>query len=126
MIQANELRIGNLIKYNGSQITVEGILGRTIYHSGGKFDQNAGDNYIVFQPIPLTEEWLLRFNFFEVKGQGVLDIEIEGNRYLSINIDRKKCFVGCSVDWTNIKFPESVHQLQNLYFALTGKELEIK
>ena len=68
----------------------------------------------------------MKFGFYEVEDSEVFDIEIDNERYLSINIKAKRCFVGQSVDWTIIKFTESVHQLQNLYFALTGEELIIK
>ena len=74
--------------------------------------------------IKLTEDWLIKFGFFKVE-DNIFDIEIE-NRYLSIDLGKKLAYVGHRVDWITIKFPESIHQLQNLYFALTGEELTIQ
>jgi hypothetical protein len=71
-----------------------------------------------FEPIPLTEEWLLKFGF-EWKNHGLhkdnwvirqfggdWTIFLSNEKY---NFDIKLCYV---------------HQLQNLYFALTGEELK--
>jgi len=78
------------------------------------------------KPIPLTEEWLLRFGF-ELK-EAVMDEKkyygwLNFSFHLDINFIEKSFFyhwMGGNID---IKY---VHQLQNLYFALTGEELEIK
>jgi hypothetical protein len=76
------------------------------------------------QPIPLTEEWLLKFGF-EWKGL------ISKGRYLTIFTpcgkalvfkDNYFIFAGVTIE-TQIQY---VHQLQNLYFALTGEELTFK
>ena len=70
-------------------------------------------------PIPLTEEWLLKFGFEKTtneyydKNNGLV-IWIDGQ---FINIEWKDRFL---ISYTY------VHQLQNLYFALTNTELEIK
>jgi hypothetical protein len=73
-----------------------------------------------FKPIPLTEEWLLNFGFESDEIEwwnGILSIGIckEGLRYLpteQINVR-----VGIVL--------QHVHQLQNLYFALTNEELTL-
>lgn len=87
------------------------------------------------KPIPLTEEWFLRFGFSK-KGfkKGRIGIEVSGEdmttTYFAISQPKKM------VEWQNfwafeyndyrfVKL-EYVHQLQNLYFALTGKELTLK
>jgi hypothetical protein len=66
------------------------------------------------EPIPLTEEWLVKFGFKPL----VKDWQIKG---LIIHA-RKRGFV------VNNRIPilKTVHQLQNLYFALTGEELTLK
>jgi hypothetical protein len=60
------------------------------------------------QPIPLTEEWLVK-------------LKMEHNESLT---------KGNGTYWFTLITPHTpityVHQLQNLYFALTGKELRIK
>lgn len=127
-MKATELRIGNLVLHDliikeviaiaKDDIVVDGF--------GGKSDS--------FQPIPLTEEWLLKFGFTtdnlfaggmianglhyspRFQKNGVL-ISVQSD-----NFDSSQKFKLLHY-YTNI---ESVHQLQNLYFALTGSELEIK
>ena len=64
------------------------------------------------KPIPLTEEWLLKFGFRE------------SNKYLfKYKLGLKKR--GDNYFYDNISI-KHVHQLQNLYFALTGEELTLK
>ena len=67
----------------------------------------------MFEPLPLTEEWLIKFGF-----QNYGDMTI-GNAYISLSINSD----GFYFILTKLEY---VHQLQNLYFALTGKELTIK
>jgi len=71
------------------------------------------------EPIPLTEEWLLKFGF-EIK-QGRFGNEYWGKINLYTSSDKKIvfCFDGY------LKGIKYVHQLQNLYFALTGNELTL-
>ena len=106
-MKATELRIGNL-----AIDTTEGFAGRknrTIEVSHEVIYSIAcGNDY--WKPIPLTEEWLERFNWNPPKGIGVAFSTntheiyfVAGNYYKTI---------------------EYVHQLQNLYFSLTGEELQ--
>jgi hypothetical protein len=120
---ANELRIGNIIKGIGVNIewVVEGFEGDCIYSGDGW-------RYLsYFEPIPLTEDWLLRFGFlrdtkydFELKVNGVLFYGMCDN---SQPINTGICILNLPESNINIKH---VHQLQNLYFALTGEELTLK
>mgnify|MGYP006147183623 CR=1 FL=1 len=85
--------------------------------------------------IPLTEEWLLKFGFkYNEEDEAFQDkiIHIEnrdGDRYLPPHI--KERLEGCFGVWFNssasmlIQDVKYVHQLQNLYFALTNKELTL-
>jgi hypothetical protein len=126
MIESKELRIGNLI-YNPVQkinLVVDGGLIAT-----ESMREKAVKDYKGFEPIPLTEEWLIKFGF---------DIDIDNNNvvcglYKTIEValsDKYK--VNFYIDDDNggsvqlgIKV-KHVHTLQNLYFALTGEELKIK
>lgn len=75
------------------------------------------------EPITLTEEWLLKFGF-EKDYDGCLTLLIGKSRFQWSNgilLWQQTSYN----DWS--EFPcGHVHQLQNLYFALTGTELEIK
>jgi hypothetical protein len=118
-MRAEELRIGNYAQLDG------GIECIDVYD----LLDIVSDNFIVCNPIPLTEEWLLKFGFKkDVDGSFAkndisifLDKRFKTNLYLQTNeSDRKFNWFGFEC---KIKY---VHQLQNLYFALTGEELTIK
>ena len=72
-----------------------------------------------FIPIPLTEEWLLKFGF-EYDGYEWFDFKDIGISFKNKRITQNKG------DYYNqFIFVDYVHQLQNLYFALTNQELII-
>jgi hypothetical protein len=123
-MDTKELRINNLINYDGKTIKVSGIIGNTIYHSsydkdGHFFDSNIGD-YKPFQPISLTEEWLVRLGFEYHRESGLYNKSGYDVMITSNGID---FYLGEYGSW--YKNITTIHQLQNLYFALTGEELTI-
>ena len=74
-----------------------------------------------FKPIPLTEEWLIKFGFSR-------DGSYWSHRHLNI-LTVEKIGGGEMLMTPNRKYAlelKHVHQLQNLYFALTGEELTTK
>ena len=98
-MKANELRIGNWVMGN-APFQVDGMqisLAEARVRQG--FD-------IGWQPIPLSEEWVKRFGLNQSNLVG--GIYTDGDLYITVDM------------------PKYVHQLQNLYFALTGEELTIK
>ena len=148
MLRANELRIGNLIYYHikdklnePEEWDAENIVD---CFDIAQITEHRDDHE--YKPIPLTEEWLLKFGFEVINHSGTnfWSIDIEGDTgchpelYLHFHIkngeivnsgltsgetDNEYGYEGERTHLENsIKF---VHQLQNLYFALTGKELEI-
>jgi hypothetical protein len=78
------------------------------------------------EPIPLTEEWLRKFGF---KNHIINEHTIYQNQWKKrfLTILWQKC--GNYYNYSTGKFIigsiSFVHQLQNLYFALTGEELTI-
>lgn len=113
-MKPNELRIGNLIKIDGIVSTVDA---RTIFD----FESECR----VKEPIYLTEEWLVRFgyvldSFYKTYSKGDFCICIKNNEF---NVMNDSCSDAGCYYLTTIEY---VHQLQNLYYALTGTELEIK
>lgn len=109
-MKANELRIDNIVYFQGRVVNVPRI------------DCNLSNN--VYEPIPLTEEWLLKLGFekvedinkdtypdYKIKGM-LIHSNVHGNYVLG--------------NYSPICFINNVHQLQNIYFALMGEELEIK
>lgn len=87
------------------------------------------EKYMDLQPIPLTEEWLFNFGFEvqetseSLKGFGRDDIDYI---FLSGITENKNMILIWSIKLNGVlTHVEHVHQLQNLYFALTGEELTL-
>jgi hypothetical protein len=131
-LSPNELRIGNLVHFIFTNETVE-ILGINAHESNNKSIYNTisfrsfnlyCESFETIKPIPLTEEWLLNLGF-PLKGfyrlQVTYFLELCWNPHdKTLNLQTKKN--GFTED-SKVKY---VHELQNLYFALTGKELTLK
>ena len=125
-MKATELRLGNYIKlmfnyedYETIQVTSDELV---------DVDKKQAD----YEPFPLTEEWLYKFGFKNIdKGDNDYITYTDSNHdyYLQIDVrrrDGKYSILDNSFDdlrdfsMVDISY---VHQLQNLYFALTGEEL---
>lgn len=144
-MKRTELRIGNLVSFPGYKengfnyepgaYPIGSIHGdntiRLIGHNGdfGCFGIN------MVSPIPLSEEWLIRFGFEKCEAKDVWDKLkltweddlwwIPGMYFFEKDSDTWKFYQATDEDtyWMihfNVAY---VHQLQNLYFALTGSEL---
>ena len=116
-LTVQELRIGNILKYGDGEIIVDINILRDINMY----------NICGIESIPLTEEWLLKFGFKKSnldKDNAWLNLKY---RYLNFYSDESVKFkkVYLNVNKMDV-ICDSVHQLQNLHFALTGLELEIK
>lgn len=113
-MKANELRIGNYVNYCG-QIITAGDCWDDIFHGISKHKKDK----VTIEPIPLTEQWLKDFglnpknNYFKQLG-----VCYENGSYIAAFDDNE--FGHNKEDEFLIKY---VHQLQNLYFAIMGKEL---
>ena len=116
-MKTNELRIGNWVEHNqpkrGYYTTVQ----------GSTFSVNVEK---LFKPIPLTEEWLLKFGFCDQNGylihlENELPIDLVYKDGV-VSLEDSNELVTSTYFLNKIKH---VHQLQNLYFALTGEELTI-
>lgn len=114
-LKAKELRQGNLFidKYSKQIIPVLEIL-----RSGNiVFDFECMGVWQA-EPIPLTEEWLLKFGFEHREFS--FD---KGSFFLSKRRFKNEYLYQAHTHRFQVKY---VHQLQNLYFALTSEELNIK
>ncbi len=136
MIKASELRIGNLVKFSedGAVFEIE-----TIDRSGFDVSGNGEVTWIEadqFEAISLTEDHLLKFGLikkylenqfedggFELKEdktrwyswvRGLFNLEIQPDGEIWIEV------------YSHYVHVKHVHQLQNIYFALTGEELELR
>lgn len=122
-VKASELRIGNFIEAQGKIILVESIheKGLNVYSTVEYGHTSVIEPDISLSeanPIPLTPEILEKCGFGQSES-----IHFHGQL-------RGENHKGVAVVVRYIKdfmiFPQYLHQLQNLYFALTGTELEIK
>lgn len=123
MIKANELRIGNLVfcnETNPSKLHNISCVDFGLMFSDPEF----------FTGIPLTDEWLKRLGFVYKYNHNQDGDEHEW-RQLDLpngeSIQQDRCIGDLSIgEYLKIPHVKFVHQLQNLYFALTGEELPIK
>jgi len=139
---ATELRIGNYVTIDNPKYHPN-VKGRTlVVLSVQSWREEASvslmhikqeDNYVIpslgqlidfVKPIELNEDWLLKFGF---EGE-FLDYSLgKLNVCLKDPIGVYKRGRTYYNSWCILeKQPEYVHQLQNLFFALTGEELLIK
>jgi len=117
-MRSNELRIGNWVQ---CAIIKIGSLKKGDFHQVeiDDFNYNLED---YFRPIPLTEEWLIKFGFVR---EGMLTMRLDKFTCYCEEDDYIDNFCLGHIELFDV-VPKYVHQLQNLYFALTGKELTIK
>ncbi len=106
-MKPEELRIGNWLQdfylKKPYQVTANGISSFEKVVKDGRYQATA------WLAIPLTEEWVIKLNLIDKNFKTLFYWTKEGWYF--------KFYEG------DIKI-EYVHQLQNLYFALTGEELE--
>lgn len=147
MIQARELRIGNFIFDDEGLFSK--VIGFTPFDHSSRCDEDEGCEILIdiympdtvlkerivesklASPIPLTPEWLERCGFeflpFD-KGVSLFDYFKKSDNFeLFILHKGVKCEYQPGVFYYKdenhpIKY---LHQLQNLYFTLTGEELQI-
>jgi hypothetical protein len=136
MIKSSELRIGNIVWESSSftpgpddfeEIVVGAIndIDKVVLD-----DQNNIYSYDYLYTIPLTPEWLERCGFEKVTFEGVSAMnggrgwDREGvelaNEFMS---GEWKIVYNTRKDSIEI---EHLHQLQNLYFAVTGEDIKMK
>lgn len=129
MLSANELRVNNLIDSNGEIFIIKSIILSNINNRYllQLWNVKESDTEVLLyieksKPIKMAEEWLLklggiqfytnkvlthyRFGLYFVRIDGLGGFDLELGKGLSIQLDY-------------------VHNFQNLYFALTQKELEL-
>lgn len=109
-LKPQELRIGNLVDWNGEIGIISQLLEMEVAFKCGECDL-----YEALKPIPLTEEWLLNFGYTK-----------KYSNFWNLGHIVWECydsFFICDKNGITLKY---VHQLQNLYFAINGRELTVK
>jgi hypothetical protein len=134
MINKNELRLGNIVSVSEKCLDTDTLI----------LSEKEYESLVIFKtwdrifPIPLTEGWLNRFGFVVTDGEiAGLPRKFQYTTWEKGNIDidyfesRDKpeleywfCYTYEGKDGQEVDIEiKSVHQLQNLYFSLTGDEL---
>lgn len=133
-MKASELRLGNFIQDKFGVTDVVRELNNLI---SDRVNVDIYDDY--FSPIPLTEDWLVKFGFSgnEMIAEGLIngyslkyiDYGEFSNKFVIVQAS-EGYYLAEDGDFELFVYPSSrpfrfLHQLQNLYFALTGQELTI-
>jgi hypothetical protein len=129
MIDAKELRIGNIVLESNSytpgpndfyEINVASIndIDKVV-----RDDQGNGYSYEALYPINLNETWLLTFGFNKSDQKGLQSFYILDN--VCIGLYDNAADFGFTEEgvFNNFAAVYYVHELQNLYWAVTRSEL---
>lgn len=120
-MKANELRIGNWVMYNGNPEQIDGIQPSWLWV---RLDSMSMSH---FAPIELTPEILVKAGFETCTQNNDGSYNFWGkNIDTSIDVDTDNLYRYRINERHRTKAIQYLHQLQNLYYALTGFELEIK
>ena len=118
-LKASDLRVGNVV-FVGNELFPTGWRELTI-EDGGDID-----NAPFYKPIPLTEEWLVKMGFIKE-----LNAHKTHTLYIKepLSLNQKEGYYSVALHYITV-YPllvelRYVHELQNLFFALTGTELTI-
>lgn len=125
MIKRNEVRVGNYLQDDaGYKSTVMEVLDngfvlqrKDIYGVAGVLRMFAED----LNPVPLTSDLLPKMGLQCQPGGGITCWHLPGNGDLLIMASSARIFLH-----GHNRTIESVHQLQNIIFAITGEELKVE
>lgn len=134
-MESKDLRIGNYVIVK-SLLTYVNCTRIVEVDAGFISDVDSNELYHSFfqecHPIPLTEEWLVNFGF--IVGESNCDREakiysIQVSNTDLLYFDDGEWYI--SHQWDNNHFkntfwnqPKYVHQLQNLYYSLSGEDFD--
>ena len=132
-METSELRINNIVLARGAQSVVKSIDETHVGYSKSKHGKWIKRETLteervpitLIKPIQLTEEWLVKLGFKQMYFLGAkINYYVKSCIIYSI-IDRHVEYKNGNINCI-IRKCEHVHDLQNLYFAITGEELTLK
>ncbi len=116
MIDPKELRIGNLVLYNEDIVLIEGVNYKTVdlfYNKTATIIKCID----FISPILLNENLILNSGFEKGEDYTLLQYQLKKNYD-----EYEFTILGSNIILAKIKY---LHQLQNIFFSLTGSELVI-
>ena len=142
-MKATELRIGNYVYYEHTTHIVSGIHGNKVYSwwvkdgepvieyeakdiSGTQVENPYIDVISQYEPIPLTEEWLIKLGFEKLTDSkdGFKNTTYTYTKGISFIVYFDGVRLSTNFWMGNEK--HYIHQLQNLFYVLSGEELMLK
>ena len=124
-MDAKTLRLGNIVRSKTNGIGKVEQVGSSInsnYVEGRSIDGNYWENS--FLPVEITPKWLIDFGFTpKTKLSGHNGFYLDGWYLIKEKDIYQFIPAGSSQIMKEIKY---LHELQNLFFAITGRELELK
>lgn len=121
-LKTTELRIGNIITIDGGIYEVVNIskssFGIELVEESTGMRTNGGRR----NPIEITKEWLIKLGFYEIL-KDAFRFETFDIEFLHFHNERSCFFITSMCLWDVEIHVQYVHQLQNIFFILTGKEL---
>ena len=121
-MKVEELMIGNYISdihaSESSYWQVKQLLGKVCYYG-----DYYSEEYENLKPIPLTEEWLVRFGFENCINGWWSENELFNVKFIDNDIEIYLSGSDNDLAYKKIKY---VHQIQNLYYIIIGEHLTIK
>ena len=141
-MKTQELRIGNYLYYEHTTHIVSGVHGNKVYSWWVKdgepvieyeakdiSDTQVENPYLdvisQFEPIPLTEEWLIKLGFEKLtdSNDGFKNTTYTYTKGISFIVYFDGVRLSTNFWMGNEK--HYVHQLQNLFYVLSGEELTL-
>lgn len=132
-MKITELRLGNHVKFKeyifsvieigterGAMISIDIVKQVTI-------NDKLNIHIEAVRPIPITEDILLQLGFKSVGLSGfVFQKKVSSGNYFTIESDCGLWYPHFNNQLCSIAEFKYIHQLQNLYYAITGSELRLK
>lgn len=122
VLKENDLRIGNFIKVISSNKTFDSYITQAKGYDIVRIEEKSF-TYWNYEPVILTEEWLLKFGFEKIIGSNESNFTNGVYNLFANSLGELNFYFFKEGDW--YQKIDYVHQLQNLYFALTGSELTV-
>lgn len=142
-MKPQDIRIGNYVYYEHTTHIVSGIHGNKVYSwwvkdgepvieyeskdISGTLEENPYMDVISqYEPIPLTEEWLIKLGFEKLtdSNDGFKNTTYTYTKGISFIVYFDGIRLSTNFWMGNEK--HYVHQLQNLFYVLSGEELKLK